>query len=87
MRYFLVSGKVIMNDVIHFQDSLTISSEKFPSHKFIKSKMIENFERLSGDKAEKTSGIFVVNVFEFNDEKDCNDYNDIETTPIEKEMD
>jgi len=26
-------------------------------------------------------------VFEFNDEKDCNDYNDIETTPIEKEMD
>ncbi len=87
MRYFLVSGKIIINKTAHFQDSVCFSSENFPSRTSIKSAMIENYERIYGDKVKESSGILILNLFEFNNEKDCNDYSGIVTPPIEKEMD
>ena len=59
MRYFLVSGKIIINKTAHFQDSVCFSSENFPSRTSIKSAMIENYERIYGDKVKESSGTLI----------------------------
>lgn len=87
MRYFLVSGNVVVNNDLTFDASLSFSSETFPSRLLIQKKFIESYELATGNKGDNYSGVFVENLFEFENEKDYNDYNGIKTEPIEKEMD
>lgn len=87
MRYFTVSVKITINNTVSFSNEITLSVENFPSRAFIKEKMIEHYENISKTPVKESSGILILNIFEFKDEKDYNDYQNIPTTPIEKEMD
>lgn len=87
MRYFLISVECIINKTIDYRDSICLCTENFPSLPFIKKQFISSFEKYSGVEVVKCSGLFITNLFEFKNEKDYNDYNGIETPPIEKEMD
>lgn len=87
MRYFLISGKIIVNKSIRFQDSVCIRSNDLPSLIYIKSLLISSFESVFKQKAEEVSGVLIINLFEFTNELDYNTYNNLDITPVEKEMD
>lgn len=87
MRYFLISRKVIVNNSISFEECNCFSGINFPSLKLIKEKTVSSYEEKTGEKVKNVSGILILNLFEFANERDCNDYLGIENEPIEKEMD
>lgn len=87
MRYFTVSVKMTINNSVSFSNEITFRMENFPSRAFIKEKMIEHYENISKTPVKESSGILILNIFEFRDERDYSDYSGIKTEPIEKEMD
>ena len=87
MRYFLLTAEIIVNSSSSFKNTIHFPSENFPSLTLMKDKIVSSYELYSGIKVDKSSGLAILNLFEFKNEKDYNDYNGIETPPIEKEMD